>query len=57
MAKTRRMISENLKLVDIVLELTDARIPRSSRNPEISRLCASKPRLLILTKSSLSDPT
>ena len=56
MAKTRRMISENLKLVDIVLELADARIPRSSRNPEISRLCASKPRLLILTKSSLSDP-
>lgn len=56
MAKTRRMISENLKLVDIVIELADARIPRSSRNPEISRICASKPRLLILTKSTLSSP-
>lgn len=57
MAKTRRMISENLKLVDIVIELADARIPRSSRNPEISRICASKPKLLILTKSTLSSPS
>lgn len=57
MAKTRRMISENLKLVDVVIELADARVPRSSRNPEIPKLCASKPRLLLMTKSSLADPS
>lgn len=57
MAKTRRMISENLKLVDVVIELADARVPRSSRNPEIPRLCASRPRLLLMTKSSLADPS
>lgn len=57
MAKTRRLISENLKLVDIVIELADARIPRSSRNPEIPKLCANRPRLLLLTKTSLADPT
>lgn len=57
MAKTRRMISENLKLVDVVIELADARIPLSSRNPEIPRLCAAKPRLLLVTKASLADPT
>jgi ribosome biogenesis GTPase A len=51
------MISENLKLVDVVLELADARIPQSSRNPEIPKLCAARPRLLILTKTSLADPT
>ena len=55
MAKTRRMISENLKLVDVVIELADARVPLSSRNPEIPKLCASRPRLLALTKSSLAD--
>ena len=57
MAKTRRMISENLKFVDIVIELCDSRVPRSSRNPEIPKICAQKPRLLMLTKSSLADPT
>lgn len=57
MAKTRRMISENLKNVDIVIELLDARIPRSSRNPEISRLTAGKPSIILLNKSSLADPT
>lgn len=57
MAKTRRMISENLKLVDVVIELADARVPRSSRNPEIPKLCASRPRLLLMTKSSLADPS
>ena len=55
MAKTRRMISENLKLVDVVIELCDSRVPRSSRNPEIPKICAAKPRLLVLTKSSLAD--
>lgn len=56
MAKTRRMISENLKNVDIVIEILDARIPYSSRNPEITRLTASKPTLLLLNKASLADP-
>ncbi len=56
MAKTRRMIAENLKLVDITLELRDARIPQSSQNPEIKSLTAGKPRLVLLTKSSLADP-
>lgn len=56
MAKTRRMISENLKYVDIVIEILDARIPYSSRNPEIARLTAGKPTLLLLNKASLADP-
>lgn len=56
MAKTRRMISENLKDVDLTIELLDARIPKSSENPEIARLVASKPRLTLLSKSSLADP-
>ncbi len=56
MAKTRRLISENLKLVDIVLELRDARIPISSKNPEILSLTAGKPVLTLFNKSSLADP-
>ena len=56
MAKTRRLISENLKLVDIVLELRDARIPLSSKNPEILSLTAGKPVLTLFNKSSLADP-
>ena len=56
MAKTRRMISENIKNVDIVIELLDARIPKSSKNPEIAALCESRPTLTLLTKSSLADP-
>ena len=50
MAKTRRLIAENLKNVDAVIELLDARIPESSRNPEIQKLCEGKPTL-ILAKS------
>ncbi|NLU52210.1 MAG: ribosome biogenesis GTPase YlqF [Clostridiaceae bacterium] len=57
MAKTRRLISENLKLVDVVIELLDARIPLSSRNPEIDSLVGHKPRVIALNKSDLSDPT
>ncbi len=57
MAKTRRLITENLKNVDAVIELLDARIPYSSRNPEIARLCAGKPTIVLLNKSSLADPT
>ena len=56
MAKTRRLISENLKNVDIVIEILDARIPYSSRNPEIIRLTEGKPSLIILNKCSLADP-
>ncbi len=55
MAKTRRMIGENLKLVDLVVELLDARAPLSSRNPDIEELCGTKPRLLILNKADLAD--
>ena len=56
MAKTRRLITENLKNVDAVIELLDARIPYSSRNPEIARLCAGKPSIVLLNKASLADP-
>lgn len=55
MAKTRRLISDNLKLVDAVVEVTDARIPSSSRNPEISRLLGGKPRILLLNKCDTAD--
>ena len=56
MAKTRRMISDCLGSVDIILELLDARIPYSSKNPEIEKLTAGKPKLTVLTKASLADP-
>ncbi len=56
MAKTRRLIGENLKNVDIVIELLDARIPKSSRNPEITRLTEGKPLITLLNKSMLADP-
>ena len=56
MAKTRRMMAEYLPQVDAVIEVRDARIPESSRNPEIDRICRGKPRLTLLTKSSLADP-
>ena len=56
MAKTRRMIRECQQLVDLVIEILDARIPYSSKNPEISSLCENKPILTVFNKSSLSDP-
>ena len=56
MAKTRRMIAENLKLVDLVAEIVDARIPISSRNPDIDDLVGGKPRLLILNRADQADP-
>ncbi|MCI8611995.1 MAG: ribosome biogenesis GTPase YlqF [Clostridiales bacterium] len=56
MAKTRRLISENLKNVDIIIEILDARIPRSSKNPEISTWTKGKPTLTLLNKASLADP-
>lgn len=56
MAKTRRMIRENLSLVDGVVEILDARIPFSSRNPEMDKLVKDKPRMFLLNKSDLADP-
>ena len=56
MAKTRRVIQECLSQVDIVIELLDARVPQSSANPEIEKIIGLKPRLVILTKSTLADP-
>lgn len=57
MAKTRRMMAECLPLVDCVIEILDARIPRSSQNPEIDKICQDKPRLVLLSKSTLANPT
>ena len=56
MAKTRRLIKSNLKNVDAIVEVTDARIPRSSRNPELGHLVGSKPRVILLNKSDSADP-
>ena len=56
MAKTRRLITECLPLVDLVIEILDARIPMSSQNPEIDRICSGKPRLVLLSKSTLASP-
>jgi ribosome biogenesis GTPase A len=56
MAKARKLVQENLKLVDVVIELLDARIPISSRNPMIDEILGRKPRLVVLNKSDLADP-
>ena len=56
MAKTKRMMRECLSEVDIIIELLDARIPYSSKNPEINSLINGKPKLSVLTKSTLADP-
>ena len=56
MTKAQRMIEENLKLVDAVCEILDARIPSASRNPDIDRLAGGKPRLVILNRCDLADP-
>lgn len=56
MKKTRELIEANLKMVDLVIEVVDARIPSSSRNPIIDQLVAGKKRIIILNKSDLSDP-
>lgn len=55
MKKTRELIKDNLKLVDLVIEVIDARIPQSSRNPIIDELVGEKPRLIVLNKSDLAD--
>ncbi len=56
MTKTRRMIQADLKLVDLVAEVIDARIPISSRNPDIDELVGDKPRLIILNRADQADP-
>ena len=56
MTKARRMMEENIRLVDLVIELVDARIPLSSRNPDIDALCKGKGRVVLLCKADLADP-
>ncbi|MGM9548788.1 MAG: ribosome biogenesis GTPase YlqF [Faecousia sp.] len=56
MTKTRRQIEADLKLVDAVCEIVDARIPMSSRNPDIDAICAGKPRIIVLNRMDLADP-
>ena len=55
MAKTKRKIKEQLKLVDAVAEITDARIPVSSRNPDIPELIGDKPHIIVLNKCDMAD--
>lgn len=55
MKKTREMIQSNLKLVDIIIEILDARIPNSSKNPIINEITANKKRIILLNKSDLAD--
>ncbi|MCR5403819.1 MAG: ribosome biogenesis GTPase YlqF [Butyrivibrio sp.] len=57
MTKARRMMQESIGLIDIIIEITDARIPASSRNPDIDELGRNKYRLIILNKADLADPS
>lgn len=56
MAKAKRLIQENLGLIDVVIELVDARIPYSSRNPDMQHLLSRRPRIIVLNKNDLADP-
>jgi ribosome biogenesis GTPase A len=56
MAKAKRQVVEKLKLIDVVIELVDARIPQSSRNPMIDEIIGTKPRLVLLNKADMADP-
>ncbi|MBR5219297.1 MAG: ribosome biogenesis GTPase YlqF [Clostridia bacterium] len=56
MTKTRRMIEENIRLIDLVIEIADARLPLSSRNPLLDKITASKPKILVLNKADIADP-
>ena len=55
MKKTRELVQNNLKLVDVVIELLDARIPLSSKNPDIDRLVGDKPRIVLLNKADMCE--
>lgn len=57
MAKTKKQIQEDLKLIDVVVEILDARIPVSSQNPDISTMIKNKKRIILLNKTDLSDET
>ena len=57
MTKTRRMMESDLRLVDAVCEIVDARIPVSSRNPDIDAICGDKPRMMILNRIDMADPS
>lgn len=56
MVKAKRMMQENMKLIDVVIELVDARIPMSSKNPDIDSLAGSKSRVILLNKFDMADP-
>ena len=56
MTKARRMMEENIRLIDVVVELVDARIPLSSKNPDIDRLAQGKYRVIVLNKADMADP-
>ena len=56
MKKAERLVRENLKLVDLVIELLDARIPASSQNPMLQEIIGDKPKLIVLAKSDLANP-
>ena len=57
MAKARRQVTEKLKLIDVVIELVDARVPQSSRNPIVDEITVGKPRLIVLNKADMADPS
>ena len=56
MTKAKRMMQEDIKLIDVVIELIDARVPYSSKNPDIDALAANKYRLILLKQRSMQDP-
>lgn len=56
MRKTRKLLREHLKVVDVIFEMLDARIPLSSKNPDVEKLIGQKPRIVVLNKCDLSDP-
>ena len=57
MAKTRRLLQDQIKRIDLIIEICDARLPLSSRNPELAEMIARKRHLLFLNKSDLADPS
>ena len=57
MAKTKRLLQDQIKRIDLVIEICDARVPYSSRNPDLDRMTAQKRRILFLNKSDLADPS
>ena len=56
MTKAKRMMQENVRLVDLVIEILDARVPLSGRNPDVDQLAQGKQRMIILSKADLADP-